>query len=283
MQGVPESERPLVASNLLDTFRSVWGYEGMSTPVFDQYLYNSLAALLDTPNGTLLGVKFLLTTRYRDEVLQYVTDPVVKDFWENDFASMPEEDKRTSVQSTVNKFQTLMADARVRNCLGQTRGLSLKDIVDRKKILLVRLPRYSLGLQKTKILGSLLISMLPPCKLFIDDAHLFQTPTLVELFSRGEVTIAHQYLSQFDRETQDALFGNAVTKTAFRTGIKDAEILKREFYVDNLAFDLSELQTGMIRVATEGGVIKSRTGRCCPFHMMSRFRFNVPPNRLMRS
>jgi len=65
----------------VDCFKAVWGYTNVSTPQLDQFLFNGVRALLDVPDGTLMGLKFLLTSkRYRKKVLSFVNDPAIKDF-----------------------------------------------------------------------------------------------------------------------------------------------------------------------------------------------------------
>jgi hypothetical protein len=47
---------------------------------------------------------------------------------------------------------------------------------------------------------------------------------------RVDLVLAHQYLSQLEREVQDAILGNVGTAVSFRLGVPDAEILAKEFY-----------------------------------------------------
>ena len=55
------------------------------------------------------------------------------------------------------------------------------------------------------------------------------------------LTIAHQYLSQLEPEVRDAIFGNVSTKIAFRIGLRDAEMVEKEFYPEFSAHDLINL------------------------------------------
>ena len=64
--------RPFVASSLVDTFKSIWGYDMLATPVMDQYLYNSVAALLEAPDATLMDIRFMLTSQnFRDRTIDH--------------------------------------------------------------------------------------------------------------------------------------------------------------------------------------------------------------------
>ena len=76
---------------------------------------------MDMPGGTLLGLKFLLTSkRYRDRVLAHIKDPTIADFWRVDFEEhMPESEQRQQTLSTLNKIGALISDPAIRACIGQ--------------------------------------------------------------------------------------------------------------------------------------------------------------------
>ena len=70
--------------------------------------------------------------------------------------------------------------------------------------------------------------------LYVDEAHLVATTTMIELFPEARkchlgVIVAHQYLDQLPSDLQGALLGNAGTLIAFRLGGRDAEVLAPEF------------------------------------------------------
>ena len=140
---VPPDRRSFVANAVVSIFKNLWGYTHVPTPQLDQYLYNGTAALLEVPGSTLLGLNYLLkdSSTYRDRVLSHVLNPVIKDFWENDFEAIPDRERRQSVLSTLNKIGMLIADPGVRNVIGQPQmSFSFKDIMDSGKILLVSVP-----------------------------------------------------------------------------------------------------------------------------------------------
>ena len=119
LHGVSETDRPFVASSIVDTFKSIWADSW--GPQLEQFLYNGVAALIEVPDGTLVGLKYLLTSaRYRKQVLSFVSDRVIRDFWQTDFAiHMPEREQRQRTLSTLNKIGALISDPRVRNVIGQ--------------------------------------------------------------------------------------------------------------------------------------------------------------------
>ncbi|MCP4184604.1 MAG: type IV secretory system conjugative DNA transfer family protein, partial [Hyphomicrobiales bacterium] len=137
---VPEERKSFVASSIVDSFKAVWGYSDIATPALDQFLYNGARAMMDMPDGTLLGLKFLLTSpKYRRRVISHINDPTIADFWKTDFEEhMPEREQRERTLSTLNKIGALISDPAIRTCIGQPKSrLVLKDIMDNGKILII--------------------------------------------------------------------------------------------------------------------------------------------------
>lgn len=265
LHGVPCERRAFVASAVVDGLKSVWHYT-IPTPQLDQILYNTTAALLDVPDGSLLGIYAMLTREaYRARVIGHVSDPVVRDFW-GGFDALSDRDKREMTRSTLNKIQWLMADPRIRNSLAQPRSaFDLTEVMAERRVLLIRLPHGRLGQQKANTVGALLLAHLhsaalsrsdrEPFHIYIDECHHLGTPTLMEMLSgirkfAVSLTLSTQYLGQLKDELQSALIGNVGTKIAFRTGIEDARRLEDEFFVDNLESSLAELPPHVARIVT---------------------------------
>ena len=244
LYNIPKDRRPFVASSVVDSFKSIWGYSW--GPQLEQFLYNGIAALLDVPDGTLVGLKYILTSpTYRKRVLSFVEDPAIKDFWLTDFEEhMPEREQRERTLSTLNKIGALIADPAIRNSIGQVKtSIDLKDIMDKGHILLVRLPQGRLGIEKSSLIGALYMSHLhltalsrsvKPFHVFADECHNFGNQTLIEMLSgirkfNVSLTLAHQYLDQLTRELRAALLGTVGTIVSFRLGATDAKTLEPEF------------------------------------------------------
>lgn len=270
LENVAPDWRPFVATSVVDTMKSVWGYDTLATPVMDQVLYNSTAALLEMPGATLMGIHTMLTDPgYRETVLGHVSDPVVGAFWRREFASMTPREQRETSRSTLNKIGMLMADPRIRNTLGYpTSAIDLDGVLD-GKILIARLPQGRLGLSKTRTLGAILLARLHaaalartpgeaarrPFHIYLDECHHFGTGTLIEMLSGVRkfgvsLTLCHQYIDQLSTPLRDAVLGTVGTKIAFRVGLADAEALRFEFPVDNTFPSVAELAPHAARVST---------------------------------
>ncbi len=266
---VADEWRPFIASSTVDTFKSVWGYHDVPTPVLDQVLYNSTAALLEAPKATLFGIWRMLTDEpYRSTVLAHVTDPVVRSFWESEFAALSQREQRETTRSTLNKIGMLMADPRMRATLGRAwSAIDLPGILD-GKIMILRLAQGRLGLSKTKVIGSILLARLHAAALsrpgqrrfhiYLDECHHFGTATLIEMLSGirkfgVSLTLCHQYLDQLPVPLRQAVLGSVGTKIVFRVGLADAEALRHELPVNSVMHSVAETPPFKARVSTPLG------------------------------
>ncbi|PHP65444.1 hypothetical protein CSC94_18975 [Zhengella mangrovi] len=262
--------RPFLASSLVDTFKSIWGYDQIATPVLDQYLHNAIAALLDRPGATLIDIHFMLTSQsFRDETVSLIQDPAIRSFWADDFAAMSERERRETTRSTLNKIGALLADPRMRSVIAYPKSrIDLGAVLKTRKILIARLPQGRLGLHKTRILGSLLVARLHmaalaregrnPFHLYLDECHHFAPGTLAEMLSGirkfgVSLTLCHQYMAQLSPVLREAILGTVGTKIVFRVGLADAEALRHEFPPDQLAFSVAETPPLVAEISSPDG------------------------------
>jgi hypothetical protein len=249
----PLEQRDLAAENIMDAFRHIWDI-GPSTPQLEQILFNAIRAVLDVPDGTLLSVKFMLTShRYRNRVLGYVTDPIIQNFWAEDFNRLTPRDQYERALSTLNKIGQLIADRTVRNIVGQPTGtkgtdqtvaLDFGQLMD-GKIFIANLDRAKLGKRKSAMLGALLLAKFnttamgretrTPFHIVLDECHTFGSAVFVDMLAGiGKfglsLTLCHQYIDQLDEELREALIGNVGTTLAFKIGTSDARLIEPEFF-----------------------------------------------------
>lgn len=226
---------PLVASLFVSAVKNAWGYERVATPRMDSMVYNLLAALMEAKEG-LFGLYLMLASdRYRTHVLKRVLDPVVRGYW-HWYEALPDRQRIEWTESTFNKVQILMADERIRAVCGKRDRLNLPELVQ-DQILFLRLPQGEMGVERTALLGSIMLTQLHqvllnrdetvPFHLFVDEAHTFAPGPLTEMLSgirkkNVTVTIAHQYLSQLDTRLRASLKANAEA-FVFRTSYEDAD------------------------------------------------------------
>jgi hypothetical protein len=244
----PQDERHLIASGIVGAFKSIW--RDSWGPRMEYILYNSIAALLDCQNVSLLGVNRMLTNEpYRDWVIRQVKDPFVKDFWLNEYAGYDERFQREAIAPIQNKLGQFLLNPVTRNILGQVRcKVSFPFITDNGRLFIANLSKGKIGHDKANLLGSLLTTQFQLAAmrradqpeeerrdfhLFIDEFFNFTTDAFASLLAEARkyrlcLILAHQYLEQLSPAVRQAVLGNVGTVIVFRVGYSDAEILEGE-------------------------------------------------------
>lgn len=252
LERVAEENYHLVASGIMAVFEKMW--PDVWSARMQYILSNTLLALLEFPNATLLGImRMLADKKYRKEVVENLRDPVVKSFWVNEFGQYTDRFATEAVAAIQNKVGQLVANPLIRNAIGQPHSsINLRKIMDEGKILIVNLSKGRIGEDNSKLLGGLVITRLQLAAmsrvdipeearrdfyLYIDEFQNFSTESFANILSearkyRLSLTLAHQYIKQLvgeDTYVRDAIFGNVGTFVVFRVGAEDAEFLEPEF------------------------------------------------------
>lgn len=235
------------AESVLYAFRDISRYNDFGTPNFNTVMKACLLPILMTPYPTILSiVPFLTVERFRRNVLRKISDTSLLLFWDR-FEALNDRAQAELISSTLNKFDELSFDARMRRTLGQKRTAFTMDDCLRGTILLARLPQGVLGVQNTRTIGMLLLAQLQVAMfdyknsthVFIDEAHLFQGQALMELLTGSRkfgisLHIAHQYLKQLSEPMRDALIGNTAERYVFRLSRADAHWFSEEEGPNNI-------------------------------------------------
>ncbi len=261
MEKISPEYRYLVASGVVGAFKKIWAETW--GPRLEYLLRNAILALLEYPNSTLLSLmKLLVDKEYRKEVVQYIKDPVVKNFWQNEFSKYPDRFQAEAVAPIQNKVGQYITSPLIRNIIGQTHSsLNFRKIMDGRKILIIDLAKGKIGEDNAALLGSMLITKLQLAAmsrvdlseeerkdfyLYVDEFQNFATESFDNILSearkyRLNLILAHQYISQMPDVVKNAVFGNAGSFAVFRVGAEDAEFLEKEFLPEFNASDLCNL------------------------------------------
>ncbi len=242
---------------LRKTFDASWG------PRTEHVLRNALLALLDVPRSSLAGVLELVgDERFRATALRHVRDPIVRTFWEREFASLPPNFRAEVIAPVQNKVGALLTNPFVRQYVDQPKSMfSFRDLMDRERLLIANLATGKTGEDGSAFLGTVLLAAMQgaaysrasapidtrrPFTLYVDEFARFATPSFAELLAEGRkfglgLVLANQHLAQLDATLKDALLGNAGTLVAFRLSAADALELEPEFAPEFDVEDLSRL------------------------------------------
>jgi len=270
MEKVGTVHHHLLASGLMDVFKKIWPDVWSSR--MEYILENSILALLEYPDSTLLGVNRLLADNdYRKKVVDNIKDTVVKSFWVNEFANYSPRYRSEATAAIQNKIGQLISNPLIRNIVGQVKSkINMRDILNEEKILIANLSKGRIGEENSKLLGALLVTKLQLAAmsrvdipederkdffLYVDEFQNFATESFASVLSEARkyrlcLTLANQYLAQLTEKTatggwsskvRDAVFGNVGTLIVFRVGAEDAEFLEKEFSPDIFAQDLVDI------------------------------------------
>lgn len=247
-------EQPfLIASGLMAVFNKIWS--GLWSSRMEYILNNVLLTLLETPGNTLLGVvKILTDDDFREDLVSKVKDPLVKNFWYNEFAKYNSRYRQEAISPILNKIGQFFSTELIRNILGQEKStINIRQIMDEQKILIVNLSKGKLGEDNSNLLGSLLVAKLQIAAMsrvdilekdrkdfyvYVDEFQNFTTDSFASILSearkyRLNLILAHQYISQLteggSHKVKNAIFGNVGTVINFRVGTQDAQELNKEF------------------------------------------------------
>lgn len=246
---VPEEDRPVYASGLVESFKAIW--KDSWGPRLEYVLYNAISALLDCENVSLLSLqRMLVESDYRDWVVRQVKNPMMRAFWVNEFAGYEPRYAREIVSPILNKVGPFLTNPITRNIVGQvTQSINLREMMDQRKILIVNLSKGKMGETSSNLLGSLLVGMIQQAawgranqpeedrvdfSLYIDEFQNFTTSSFASILAEARkyrlgLVMANQYVAQLHPEVLPAVFGNAGTILSFQIGHADADRISLEF------------------------------------------------------
>jgi len=234
-----------IADDLVRAFKSFvtgWGDR------LEHLLRHAIFALLHLPGSSLLDVSNLLRSKsdesqlLRAQILKVIDNQVAKLFWRHDFERYSSSD----LSPAQHKLSKLLTSGTVSLMLSQSESaFDLREIMDSGKILLVDLSKV--GPEVREILGCFVLSLLHltalsrgtgpddsrrPFHIYCDEAHRFMTDSMEDMIAETRkfnvsLTLAHQYMSQFNTRKSDALSSVGST-IIFNVDTKDAQHLRKD-------------------------------------------------------
>jgi uncharacterized protein DUF87/type IV secretory system conjugative DNA transfer VirD4/TraG family protein len=256
-------DHDLVVDQLVGIFARV--FERFWGPRTDDVLRACLLTLTAAPEpATLVDVPRLLTDpQWRAQLLLDLDDPVgLEPFW-GWYDALTQGAQMHAIAPLLNKLRAFLLRRPVRAIIGQQRTtLDIPRCLDEGRLLLVRLPKGTLGEDTSRLLGSFIVARVwqaalarasqPPaqrrdCALAIDEVQNFLTlPTpLPDILAearkyRLSLLLAHQHLGQLRKDMRSGLT-NARTKIYFQLSPTDAAALRNEVEPELDAYDLEHL------------------------------------------
>jgi hypothetical protein len=229
----------------------------------EHLLRHCIYGLMHLPGTSLLDVANILRTGkqgsdYVKMFLEVIENQESRQFWLNDF----EKYAATDLGPAKHKLSKFLLGGTVANMLSQPRShFSFEHVMNSGMILIVNLA--GLGNEVRNVLGAFMVALMHitalgrsklatnrrrPFHIYLDEAHRFVTNSLENIIAEAQkfnvdLTLAHQYFRQFEREVADALCSVGTT-IAFAVDHADATILSKVFQKEVAPEEFGNLEMG---------------------------------------
>jgi len=258
LDGVSTEQRPFIASGLVGIFKRIFGDSW--GPRLEHTLRNTIMALMEYPNTTLISIPLMLTSEvYRSKVVRKITDPVVKKFWTHEFGKLTPQQRNETAGPILNKVGQFLSSPILRNVLGQPKNsFSMRWAMDNKKIIVINLSKWKIGEDASSLLGAMMVTKFQldamsradilekdrqDFYLYVDEFQNFATDSFSTILSEARkyklnLVMANQFIDQMTEEVRGAVFWNVWSLVSFQVGHHDSKILSEAFAGDITEEDL---------------------------------------------
>jgi len=225
---------------------------GMVGPQWEHWFRNAALTIMNQPGGgTLIDIPRIFTDdAFRKQLVSYVTDPIVKAFWDEQLAKTADFHKSEMYNYFISKFGRFMTNDLMRNIIGQKKSsFDFRQIMDEGKILLINLSKGKIGEINSNLLGMVIVSKIQMSAfsradiaeetrrdfyLYVDEFQNFTTDSFASILSEARkyhlnLNITNQFIAQLTDKIRDAVIGNAGTFIVYRIGAADAEFMAKEY------------------------------------------------------
>lgn len=249
-------QQDMASSQATEIFIKIFGDE-IFGPRIQHYFRNACLTLMEDPDegATLIDVpRIFVDEEFMKYKVSKVKNPVVKSFWEHEYANTGDRERQEMIPYFSSKFGPFITNAIMRNTIGQAKSaFNVREAMDNQQILLVNLSKGKLGTLNTQLLGLVLVAQIQMAAmsrvdtpederkdfyLYVDEFQNFATDTFCSILSEARkyklnLIMAHQYINQLvingEAQIRDAVFGNVGTLQSFKVGADDAEYLAKEY------------------------------------------------------
>jgi hypothetical protein len=253
LEAYTEDQKHLVVNSIIGLMYKL--YDPMKTgiigPRFEHAIRNAMLTVMYSEGASFIEVVRVLTdSKYVQELLPIVQDPVIRRYWTDQIAQTSDFHKSEVLDYIVSKFGRFVTNKTMRNIIGQSKSaFDFRKVMDEGKILLVNLSKGKIGEENSNFLGLVLVPKILVAAmsrqdmakelrkdfyLYVDEFQNFATPDFAQILSEARkyklnLVVANQFIGQMDEEIKNAIFGNVGTLVSFRVGVTDAGYLQREY------------------------------------------------------
>lgn len=279
-------QKTFVINEMIGIFDKLYDLKATGGPMFEQYMRNALLLIMDSPEtgSTLMEVsKVLADENFRRMKLNLCKNKPVVDFWQKEAEKAGGEAALANmVPYITSKLTPFISNDMMIPIIGQQKSaFNFRDLMDNKKIIMVDLPKGSIGENNAYLLGMIIVGKILMAALsrtdipqeerqdfylYIDEFQNFTTNSICQILSEARkyalnLNIAHQYIGQLsknqDTQIKEAVFGNVGTMISFRVGSEDAEFLVKEFGPVFNEYDLVNVgRGGFVKLLVDGQAVR---------------------------
>jgi len=274
MEADTEEQQHFVVSSIIGLMYKLYDPHrtGIIGPRFEHAIRNAMLTIMSRKGTTFIElVRVLTDSKYVDEMLPFVKDPVVRRYWTDQIAQTSDFHKSEVLDYIVSKFGRFVTNKTMRNIIGQPESsFNFRKAMDEKKIILCNLSKGILGEEDAKFLGLILVPKVLTAAmsrqdvpmdqrndffLYVDEFQNYATEDFAVILSearkyRLNLTVANQFIGQIDEEVKNAVFGNVGTLISFRVGVPDANFLQHEFSPVFNETDLANIEKYHVYIKT---------------------------------
>jgi hypothetical protein len=143
MEAETEDQMHFVAGSIIGLMYKLYDPHktGIIGPRFEHAIRNAMLTIMAEPGSTFIElVRVLTDTKFLQELLPKVKDPVVRRYWTDQIAQTSDFHKSEVLDYIVSKFGRFITNKTMRNIIGQSKSaFNLREVMDSGKILLVNL------------------------------------------------------------------------------------------------------------------------------------------------
>lgn len=238
-------QKTVIFNSLMGVMNKTYDMNHVSGPMFELYFKNALFLIMEHEErqGTLMDIiKLFLNSQYREYLLEHSKNSLVKEFWANAQKMSGDISFPNMAPYITSKLNRFTHDSFITPIISELdSNLDFREIIDNKRILIIKIPKGRMGAEGIRFLGTVLfdrilmaafsrqdisIGQRSPFYLFVDEFQNFTTsdigPSLSECRKFGlSLILANQTLDQLDNRTLGPLLGNVGNMLFFRPGAND--------------------------------------------------------------
>lgn len=235
-------QRTFVFNELMKIFSDLYNMSNVSGPAFELYFKNSLFLIMERGGKLADLFPFFLDKDFREDVLRRSDQKFCVDFFRNAERITGEWSIEAFASYVTSKINRFVQDDFIGPIINHEKStVNFREIIDNRKIFLIRLPKGRLGNDGVKFIGTVIFNRIImaaftrenidecdriPYNLYVDEFQNFTSDDVVTALSESRkyglrLILANQTLSQIKSQITDIILGNVGSQIIFRPGVLD--------------------------------------------------------------